>query len=121
MKGYKMKKNELGLGASHEEDAAQPAEPVQIVKSATDFSKQPRYDIRIELQDGEPKDWKGGVNGTVFQIWRGVVVTVPECIVGVLRTAVASKLIQVPQADGPPLNVWQEASAVPYSIIRGPY
>ena len=114
-----MEETKLGLGVSQEE--VNPVEPKQIVKSQTDFSKQPRYDIRIELQDGEPKDWKCGINGTVFQIWRGVVVTVPECVVGVIRTSVASKLVQIPQADGPPRNEWQEASQVNYSIIRGPY
>ena len=113
--------NQLGLGVSQEETSTEPVEPKQIVKSQTDFSQQLKYDIRIEMQDGEPKDWKCGINGTVFQIWRGVVVTVPECVVAVIRTSVASKLIQIPQVDGPPRNEWQEASQVNYSIIRGPY
>jgi hypothetical protein len=112
----------FGLGVSQEQDGeVQPVEPQQIVRSSTDFSQQRKYDIRIELQDNEPKDFKVGVNGTVFQIWRGNVVTVPECVVGVLRNAVASKLIQIPQTNGPPINEWQEATAVPFSILRGPY
>ena len=119
-----MKKNELGLGVSQEEGEpeVEPVEPKQIVKSQTDFTKQPKYDIRIEMTEGDSaKDWKCGVNGTVFQIWRGTIVTVPECVVGILRTSVASRLIQIPQADGPPRNEWQESSAVNYSILRGPY
>ena len=120
-----MKKNELGLGVSQEEvePEVEPVEPKQIVKSQTDFSKQPKYDIRIEKTEGDSsKDWKCGVNGSVFQIWRGVTVTVPACVVGILRTSVASHRIEIDQGPGrPPLIEWQEASAVNYSILRGPY
>jgi hypothetical protein len=117
-----MEKNELGLGVSQEETDAEPVEVKQIVRSQTDFTQQKKYDIRIEMSEGDPaKDWKCGVNGSVFQIWRGTIVTVPECVVGILRTSVASRLIQIPQVDGPPKNEWQEQSAVNYSIIRGPY
>jgi len=84
---------------------------------------QKRYDIRIDPQDGEPRDIKIGVNGKVYQIWRGVVVAVPEEVVEVLKNAVAAKLVTMfdPKSGAPTGQEWQDQSAVPYSILRGPY
>lgn len=119
-----MKKNELGLGVSQEvETEVEPVEVKVTSLSQTDFSKQPRYDIRIGMTEGDSsKDWKCGVNGSVFQILRNNIVTVPECVIGILRTSVASHRIEIDQGPGrPPLIEWQEQSAVNYQILRGPY
>ena len=89
--------------------------------SQTNFKGQKRYDIRIEMQENESQDVKVGVNGIVFQIWRGLTVTVPECVVDNLRNAVADKLIQIPDPPNPPKNEWHKAQTIPFSILRGPY
>ena len=88
---------------------------------ATNFANQKRYDIRVEMQENESSDVKVGVNGIVFQIWRGVTVTVPECVVDNLRNAVADRLIQIPDPPNPPKNEWHPAQTIPFSVLKGPY
>lgn len=106
-------------------DANRPIEKaVKVVagsSSQTNFSNQPRYDIRIEQQEGEPRDQKIGVNGVVFQILKSVPVTVPECVLRVLQTATQSRLVQIPDYPNPPKEEWHDAAAVPFSVLKGPY
>lgn len=102
------------------ERAAIPVAPKGPGKHAVKTQK--RYDIRIDPQDGEPRDIKIGVNGKVYQIWRGTIVSVPEEVVEVLRNAVATKLVTVfDNAGNPAGQEWQDQSAVPYSVLKGPY
>jgi hypothetical protein len=94
---------------------------VVVTGPSKNFPGEKRYDIRIEMQENEAQDVKVGVNGIVFQIFRGITVTVPACVVGVLRDAIADKLIQIPDPPNPPKNEWHKVGAVPMQILRGPY
>ena len=89
--------------------------------TSTNFASQKRYDIRIEMQENEPHDVKVGVNGIVFQIRRGVTVTVPACVVEVLRNAVATKLTIVPNYPKADDFIWSDAGMFPMQILKGPY
>jgi hypothetical protein len=115
--------DEFGFGSGVTPPATE--QPAVVVKpkgpGKNVAEKQKRFDIRVDAQEGEPRDIKIGVNGKVYQIWRGVVVSVPEEVVEVLRNAIAARLVVMPLPDGTSRQEWQDQSAVPYSVIRGPY
>ena len=112
---------ELRAKLKKEGDDQTPQEKGVKITGSKNFPGEKRYDIRIEMQENEAQDIKVGVNGIVFQIFRGITVTVPACVVGVLRDAIADKLIQTPDPPNPPKNEWHKVGAVPMQILRGPY
>ena len=113
---------ELRAKIKKEGDDQTPQERgMKVTGASKNFPGEKRYDIRIEMQENEAQDVKVGVNGIVFQIFRGITVTVPECVVGVLRDAIADKLIQIPDPPNPPKNEWHKVGSVPMQILRGPY
>jgi hypothetical protein len=117
----------FGSGVTHSDNTEETAKKERVVPIVPKgpgkgtVKAQKRYDIRVDSQVGEPRDIKVGVNGKVYQIWRGVIVSVPEEVVEVFRNAIAAQLVYIPQPDGTTREEWQDRSSVPFSILRGPY
>jgi hypothetical protein len=89
-------------------------EPVKGRKRA---SSSPTRTIIIDEVEGGENFEVVGVNGKVYQIQRGVEVAVPQEVVEVLRTAVATRFVKVKREDGETDLVPRQHSAIPWRLV----
>jgi hypothetical protein len=77
----------------------------------------PTRTIIIDEVEGGENFEVVGVNGKVYQIQRGVEVKVPQEVVEVLRTAVATRFVKVKREDGESDLVPRQHSAIPWRLV----
>lgn len=75
--------------------------------------------IYVDEESGESNYVPVGHNGIVYQVMRGVEVSVPQKVVDVLKDAVAHRVVQVVDPrTGNKENVMRPYNAIPFRVIR---
>jgi hypothetical protein len=101
--------------------AVPKAAPVKFHRGRPEYAP-PFYTINIQHVEGQPEYEVIGVNGEVLQLQRGESVpNIPEAYVNVLRQAITEKLFTRTDSEGKEHHDWKKVSAIPFSIVEGPY
>jgi len=100
------------LGLENEETGE-----VEQIKAIPAPAAEKRYRLVIEEEENALNYVPVGVNGTVYQIMRGIEVVVPKSVLDVLEQAKASRVAQERQQDGTIKTYVKAFNRYPYRVL----